>query len=129
MQWVSKDREIRKLNGILEKRKEEKTVRRLWRSCFQDPIKYEDFYFKNVYEDNTVDILKEKENTVIRQNCEKEKSENLLGMLHLNPYFCKVQGVEQRLHYIVGVATTKEVRRQGVMRNLLYKALDDMYKA
>lgn len=129
MQWVSKDREIRKLNGILEKRKEEKTVRRLWRSCFQDPIKYEDFYFKNVYEDNTVYILKEKENTVIRQNCEKEKSENLLGMLHLNPYFCKVQGVEQRLHYIVGVATTKEVRRQGVMRNLLYKALDDMYKA
>lgn len=129
MQWVSKDREIKKLNGIFEKRKKEKAIRRLWRSCFQDPIEYEDFYFKNVYEKNTVYILKEKENTVFRQNFEKEKSDNLLGMLHLNPYSCRVEGKEQLLHYIVGVATAKEIRRQGVMRNILCKALGDMYKA
>ena len=40
-------------------------------------------------------------------------------MLHLNPYRLFVRGKEVDAHYIVGVATDEEYRRQGVMRELL----------
>lgn len=99
----------------MDKKEWEQQVRKMWRDCFGDTLAYEDFYFENVYPTNAVwmHILEE---------------EKLCGMLHLNPYNCMIQEKEYLLHYIVGVATQKEMRRNGIMRNLLCDAIFGMYE-
>ena len=90
------------------KKQWEEIHRHLWKSCFNDPQHYEDFYFDKVYQRNVVYALSDK------------------GMLHLNYYPCRVLGQEVKLPYIVGVATEKRYRHQGVMRRLLEQAMADM---
>lgn len=102
--------EIYKISKQDNKKTEEEFLRNLWREIFGDSAEYEDFYFENVYRQNKVYEIPEK------------------GMLHLNPYCVMVQGKEMILHYIVGVATKKTARRQGIMRKLLEKAFEDMYE-
>jgi predicted acetyltransferase len=101
---------ITKLTEAEEKRQWAPSLRGLWRECFGDPEAYEDFYFSNVYKENVVYGVKDR------------------GMLHLNPYPCKVLGREMLLHYIVGVATAPYARRKGIMGSLLTHALGDMYE-
>ncbi|MCM1179128.1 MAG: GNAT family N-acetyltransferase [Clostridium sp.] len=127
------------LNNGQDKRLREPSLRRLWQECFGDPPEYEDYYFQNVYPGNTVYVLEcEAEgredslpDTMLRDGGKKEcfGQGDVCGMLHLNPYPCKINGVEALLHYIVGVATAKAARRQGVMRTLLLKALSGLYEA
>ena len=95
----------------LEKKMKEK-LRHMWRKIFADPKAYEQFYFENMYPKNQVLTLK--------------KDGTLAGMIHLNPYEVCVNEVERTLHYIVGVATLKEYRRQGIMRKMLVKCMQDM---
>lgn len=101
---------IKTIRTLEDKKQEERFLRRLWKECFGDPPAYEDFYFKNVYQNNIVYVIEDK------------------GMLHLNPYPCIVHDKEMILHYIVGVATTMSERRKGIMGKLLVRALNDMYK-
>ncbi len=98
-----------------EKKEYEDSFRRLWRSCFHDPRSYEDFYFQSVYARNQVLALSE--DGIVQ------------GMIHLNPYCLQVGQTRQNLHYIVGVATDPKKRRQGVMRKLLTRAMQDMADA
>ncbi|MDE6432797.1 MAG: GNAT family N-acetyltransferase [Lachnospiraceae bacterium] len=128
-----------KLNHIQEKLLKEQSLRWLWRECFGDPLEYENYYFQNVYLGNTVYMLEYEAGhreehslkVLVQDGMKKEcfAEGDVCGMLHLNPYFCKVNGVEVLLHYVVGVATAKEARRQGVMRTLLSNALSGLYKA
>ncbi len=80
----------------------------MWRRIFHDSTAYTDFYYNEVYGKNEI-LLEENE-------------EALRGMLHLNPYTLRVGGNPVEAHYIVGVSTEEEYRRQGVMRNLLNAA-------
>lgn len=108
---------VDKLENKVEKEAAEPGLRRLWRDCFHDPSVYEDYYFKNVYPHNVVYVFWQKQ----------ESGSRISGMLHLNPYLCSVEGKTLPLSYIVGVATEKEARRQGIMRRLLGRALWDLY--
>lgn len=110
MKLIESKEIINKICNEKNKNREEKSLRRLWRECFGDPLAYEDFYFMNVYRKNTVYMIREK------------------GMLHLNPYSCMVQGKNIILHYIVGVATRESERRKGIMKRLLGQALLDLYE-
>lgn len=110
MKQIDHGEVIKRIHNMRDKHRGEVSLRRLWRECFGDPPAYEDFYFSYVYPNNIVYTIQDK------------------GMLHLNPYSCMVQGREQKLHYIVGVATEKEERRKGIMRRMLCRALTDMYK-
>jgi predicted acetyltransferase len=85
----------------------------LWQDCFGDSKEYTDFYFNWKVKDNRILTIY------------KEKA--LCSMLHLNPYLLSVRGKEVPANYIVGVATKKEERRQGLMKILLEKALHQMY--
>lgn len=102
--------EIHIITEYSQKISEEQHLRSLWRNCFGDPKHYEDFYFDKVYAKNRVYAMSDK------------------GMVHLNFYRCKVMGKELELPYIVGVSTDERYRRQGVMRSLLKKAMNDMYE-
>lgn len=99
-----------------DKKEDQKEVRRLWQAAFHDPEAFADYYFQWVYPENQVITAME--------------GELLRSMLHLNPYQWH-WGNDQilQLHYVVGVATEAEFRRQGLMAQCLTKALQDMEKA
>lgn len=93
----------------------EMVFRDMWRSIFDDPQAYEDFYFQTMYPKNRV--------------LAAEIKDEIVGMIHLNPYQLYVNGSLHHLHYIVGVATLKSFRRQGIMRQMLVKCMQDMADA
>lgn len=100
----------------VEKKQWEQELRKLWLLSFGDSKKYEDFYFRTVYNKNLVYGILD------------WKKRQAIGMLHLNPYICQIEESRKRLHYIVGVATDSGYRRQGVMRALLTTALQELYE-
>ncbi len=51
---------------------------------------------------------------------------NILAMLHRNPYTFRFRGACVQADYLVAVATKVQYRHQGLMRQLLTKALGDM---
>ncbi len=110
MEQVDNQKCIDKICTDDDRKREELFLRELWRECFDDPKTYEDFYFTRVYGKNTVYAIKGR------------------GMIHLNPYICKICGREKKLHYIVGVGTHFSQRRKGIMRQLLRRAFMDMYE-
>ena len=88
----------------------------LYREVFStDSDGFVDYYYTEKIKDNQIYVM--------------EEEERIVGMLHLNPYTLKVNGMEKETNYIVAVATKEEYRKQGIMRELLTKALKDMYDA
>ncbi|MGN0395149.1 MAG: GNAT family N-acetyltransferase [Coprococcus sp.] len=85
-------------------------IRKLWKEAFDDSESYMDFYYQYVYPDN-----------VVFGAYDKNK---LVSMIHLNPYSVMFEGREMTLHYIVGVATDEEYRKQGVMKTLMLKCCE-----
>lgn len=86
----------------------------LWQECFGDSDSYMDFYFRHVIPKNRVISLYD-ENEIV-------------SMLHLNPYELIVLGKKVTANYIVGVATKPSYRKRGLMRNLMEESFRQMYK-
>lgn len=95
-----------------EKKEKGYILRRMWRDIFADPASYEEFYYQWMYPKNQV-------LTAVQE-------EEIVGMIHLNPYRVQVQKAAWDLHYIVGVATLEKCRRQGVMRKMLLRCMEDL---
>ncbi|MCI8853887.1 MAG: GNAT family N-acetyltransferase [Lachnospiraceae bacterium] len=57
-----------------------------------------------------------------------EDQEELVSMLHLNPYRFRMRQCFAESSYIVAVATRESYRHQGLMRGLLSFALGDLYE-
>lgn len=99
-----------KLHYDKEKKLKDKASK-LWQEIFHDPAAYADFYFDQVYPNNKTLIVEDTD---------------LIAMTHLNPYQVFINGQTHLLHYIVGVATDPQYRRQGIMRKMIEKVLIDM---
>lgn len=78
----------------------------------EDTKRFVDYYYQYKIRDNDILVI--------------EEDEQLVSMLHLNPYRMIVNGYEMDSNYIVAVATLKDYRHRGYMRALLEKALCDM---
>ena len=108
----------------------------MWQRNFHDPAPYADFYFQEVYGKNEILLNAGSAPEMTPGEWEEtpalkmmgESEEIIRGMLHLNPYELLVRGREQQAHYIVGVATDKAFRRQGVMRELLLETFSRLRK-
>lgn len=87
-------------------------IYQMYQEVFKDPEAFADYYFDVIYPDNQV---------LMAWN-----GDSFDGMIHLNPYRMKISDREFDAHYIVAVATRKEVRRKGVMRKMLCRVLNDM---
>lgn len=86
----------------------------LYREVFStDSDGFVDYYYTEKIKDNQIYVA--------------EDEGKIVGMLHLNPYTLKVNGMDKETNYIVAVATKEEYRRQGIMRMLLTTTLKDMY--
>ena len=97
----------------LEKEEAYKSRKLYTEAFFEDSESFTDYYYKEKVKYNR--ILVDEENSIIR------------AMLHQNPYKISFLGNIYEIDYIVAVATGKKYRRQGLMRNLLYKSLNAMY--
>ena len=94
-----------------EKRKSET----LYRAAFpEDKDAFVDYYYSYVTKNNRILVL--------------EQAEEIVSMLHLNPYRLSVNGTAVDAYYYVAVATKAECRHQGMMRKLLVKSLRDIYE-
>lgn len=102
--------EIRKLE-----QSEHGNTKSLYREVFStDSDGFVNYYYEEKIKDNQIYVM--------------ENGEEIVGMLHLNPYTLMVNGKEKESNYIVAVATKEEYRRRGIMKELLTKALRDMYE-
>ena len=97
-------------------RTEHADTRPLWEMIFTDDTeKFLDYYY----------TVKTKDNEIYAAENEQEE---LCSMLQLNPYRMKMGQAEFLSHYIIAVATRPEYRKQGLMRELLYRSMGDMYQ-
>ena len=92
---------------------EKERSRALYEAVFtEDSKKFVDYYYRYKTKNNEILAL--------------EEDQQLVSMLHLNPYRMIVNGYEVKSNYIVAVATHADYRHRGYMRLLLEKALRDM---
>ncbi len=95
------------------KQEEHIRTRELWEEIFtEDTPGFLDYYYSVKTQDNEIYVI--------------EIGNEIVSMLHLNPYQMRVQDKIYQTHYIVAVATKKEYRKQGLMRMLLNHALQIM---
>lgn len=86
----------------------------LYQLIFEDPDAFAQYYFLEMYKNNRCLLL--------------EKDGQIGAMLHQNPYEIIVGDKQFSLSYIVAVATRAELRRQGCMRTLLLRTMEDLAK-
>lgn len=79
----------------------------------EDADAFSELYYQIKAQDNQI-LVAEDDGTIV-------------SMLHRNPYTFRFRGTSIPAEYIVAVATKVTYRHQGLMRELLTKALRDMY--
>lgn len=100
---------MKDLQTEAEKKPFATAVKALWIEMFEDKESYVDHYMSSSWKHNRVLLLL--------------RGEEIVSMLHLNPYTCIVQGERLDLHYIVGVCTKKAEQGKGYMGQLVTEAL------
>ena len=114
---------------------EKQSCRKLWEEAFpEDSREFGDYYFREKLKDNRILALVEEaeeeqlgiQEIKARRTGETKLSGNVQAMLHRNPYRLMVCGQQWQVDYLVGVATRKERRHRGYMRQLLLRMMDDM---
>lgn len=114
---------------------EKQCCRKLWEEAFpEDSREFGDYYFREKLKDNRILALVEEaeeqqlgiQEIKARRTGDTKLSGNVQAMLHRNPYRLMVRGQQWQADYLVGVATRKERRHRGYMRQLLLQMMDDM---
>lgn len=90
-------------------------IRQMWDEIFDDPDAFADFYFEQKCKDNRILLA--------------YMDEEIVGMIHLNPYDVLNCGELERCYYIVGVAVKPEYRERGIMRAMMKRVIADMKEA
>lgn len=99
---------------IRKLRKEEHIrTRKLWEEIFtEDTSEFLDYYYSVKTKDNEIYVI--------------EDEDEIVSMLHLNPYQMRIGDNVYQTHYIVAVATDEQYRRRGLMAQLLNHAMQVM---
>lgn len=85
-------------------------TRKLYEEAFDDPEVFVDYYYKEKCRDNTI--------------IANVEGDEVISMLHLNPYQINLCGKTVNTYYVVAVATTEKRRHQGEMTRLFDKAYE-----
>lgn len=100
--------ELRKLQ-----KEEHGKTRKLWKEIFdEDSESFLDYYYSVKTEQNEMFVMEDEE---------------IIAMLHLNPYNIRIHENIYPGNYIVAVATDEKYRKRGIMGRLLRKAMREMY--
>lgn len=88
-------------------------TRNLWEEIFtEDTPAFLDYYYSVRTKDNEIYVI--------------EDGDEIVSMLHLNPYEMRVGNRIYHTHYIVAVATDERYRKRGLMRQILNHAMKVM---
>lgn len=91
-----------------------KTTRTLWEEVFyEDSVQFTDYYFENKATKNIGYVIGQAPYD---------------AMMFRTPYTLQIGEVQKEISYIVGVATRKECRHRGYMRELLMHSFREMYQ-
>ncbi|MDL2295328.1 GNAT family N-acetyltransferase [Lachnospiraceae bacterium OttesenSCG-928-E19] len=91
-------------------------TRALWEEVFPEDTKaFLDYYYEVKTRDNEIYVA------------ENDNGE-ICSMLQLNPYQMQMGQASFMSHYIIAVATKLDYRKKGLMRELLKRAMQDMYR-
>ena len=91
-----------------------KTTRTLWEEVFyEDSVQFTDYYFENKATKNIGYVIGQAPYD---------------AMMFRTPYTLQIGEVQNEISYIVGVATRKECRHRGCMRELLMHSFREMYQ-
>lgn len=89
--------------------------RQLYESAFpEDSDAFVDYYYSEKCKDNQILVM--------------EEYDEVVSMIHLNPFTVSMYGNEALVNYIVAVATDENYRMKGYMRQLMERAFHDMYE-
>lgn len=95
------------------RREEHIKTRKLWEEIFtEDTEAFLDYYYSVKTSENEIWVVEEDE---------------IVAMLHLNPYDVRIDENIHCAHYIVAVATDEKYRRRGIMGQLLKHTMKIMY--
>lgn len=95
-------------------RKECKTTRSLWEEVFyEDSVQFTDYYFENKADRNIGYVIGQVPYD---------------AMMFRTPYKLQIGNEQREISYLVGVATRKECRHRGYMRELLMHSFREMYE-
>ena len=94
--------------------KNKNITRTLYEETFDDPKEFVDYY----YEDKCLD------NRIIASI----EDEEVISMLHLNPYTISLCGNVTKSYYVVAVATKKDRRHEGQMKKVFEKTFEILNK-
>ena len=97
---------------MLTYEKNKELIRDLWENSFDDPEGFVDYYFDTIYE----------KNKILSAYVEDE----LIGMVHLNPYNVEYKGEVSLHYYIVGVAVREDMQGKGVMKLMMNQVMSDI---
>ncbi len=87
----------------------------LWKEIFsEDTERYLDYYYKEVAPQNEIYVTR--------------MGEDMVSMLHLNPYSVCMGKKKADVHFIVAVAAKKSYRHQGRMAAMLHRAFYELYE-
>lgn len=90
------------------------TMRPLWEEVFyEDSVRFTDYYFRNKAERNIGYVIGQAPYD---------------AMMFRTPYILQIGESQKEISYIVGVATRKECRHRGYMRELLMHSFREMYQ-
>ena len=82
--------------------------------------------YEECFDEGKDDFINYYYDMVIRRNeivAAKEDNE-IVSMIHLNPYTYNICGAIKKVHYLVAIATKKEYRGKGLMSSCINKAID-----
>ncbi len=87
-------------------------IRKLWDKSFDDPEGFSDYYFDKVCSYNKI--------------LSAYSDEQLVGMIHLNPYKVYYDGKMVDTYYVVGVAVARRFRGNGIMKQMINRVVQDV---
>ena len=86
-------------------------TRKLYETCFDEgKDDYIDYYYDVIVKRNEMIVAKD--------------GDEILSMIHLNPYAYNICGDIKNVHYLVAIATREDFRGKGLMGSCIAKAID-----
>ena len=86
-------------------------TRNLYESCFDEgKNSFIDYYYDTIIKRNEIVVVKD--------------GDEILSMIHLNPYKYNICGEIKNVHYLVAIATREDCRNRGLMKQCFDKAIE-----
>ena len=89
-------------------------TRKLYEEAFEDPKEFVDYYYLDKCIDNRILASLE--------------GDEVISMLHLNPYYVSLNGKTVKSYYVVAVVTVENRRHEGQMSRVFEKAFELLSK-